>query len=154
MIAEVCAACHPLVVAPSAVVVWAVEPATWEGCHEPAEERLVTLVHSEGDLRLAPVPAEVAFADEQANEQAFVEFGRHCAFTPGLDELPRCFTVRLHVEHSWPQRPVPWAAPRAAPQTSTGCSTPASAEERARPRRLALFHRKVARGTPLRSRSV
>jgi len=36
----------------------------------------VTHVHTEGDLRLATIPAEVALADKDANEIAALEVGK------------------------------------------------------------------------------
>jgi hypothetical protein len=51
----------------------------------PAKERLVVGVHAQGDVRLASVPAEMTFPDQQADEKPNVEL-RHAA-------TPCCFTV-------------------------------------------------------------
>lgn len=61
---------HPLVVVAAAVVVGAVEAAAGDGIEEPVEEGFVAGVHSEDDVGLAAVAAEVAFADEEAEEKA------------------------------------------------------------------------------------
>lgn len=66
---------HPLVVAPSSVVVGAVELAAGEGLLQPEEEGFVVRVHAECDLGLSPVAAEVAFADEDSEEEAGLEVG-------------------------------------------------------------------------------
>ena len=55
-VAEVGTACHPLVVAAPTVVVRSIQPATRESPFQPVEQGLVPDVHSQGDLRLAPVP--------------------------------------------------------------------------------------------------
>ena len=55
------------------MVVGAIQPAVGKPGLEPAEDRLVADVHPQHHLRLAPVPAERALADEQADEEASVE---------------------------------------------------------------------------------
>src|ERR1019366_4885277 len=72
-LAKVVAAGHPLVVVAPAVVVGAVEPPAWEGSGQPSEQLLVADVHPQGDLRLAPVTAEVSLPDEQAEQIAHGE---------------------------------------------------------------------------------
>lgn len=67
---------HPLEVASAAVVVGTVELASGEGLLEPAEEGLVVGVHPQGDVRLAAVSSEVAFADEEPQEDAYLQNGR------------------------------------------------------------------------------
>lgn len=119
------AACHPLVVAPATVVVRTVEPAPRDPIDQPAEECRMVGVHPEGDLCLAAIPPEVAFADEDAHEEPRVEpgdgapvrgrarlvaacatrgvglvahwiaFGSSCEH--GVSLGSDCFTVRYHV---------------------------------------------------------
>lgn len=67
---------HPLEVAAAAVVVGTVELASGEGLLEPAEEGLVIGVHPQGDVRLAAVSSEVAFADQEPQEDAYFQNGR------------------------------------------------------------------------------
>ena len=67
-VAEEGAPCHPLVVVAAVVAVRTVELAPRKGPLEPEEEGLVADMHAERDLRLSPVAAEVALADEDADE--------------------------------------------------------------------------------------
>ncbi len=69
------------------MVVGPVELRRWEPRHDPGEQRLVPRVHPQRDLRLAAVAAEVALADEDADDQTDVE-----------ERQRRCFTVVFHVE--------------------------------------------------------
>ncbi len=64
---------HPLEVASAAVVVGTVELASGEGLLEPTEEGLMVGVHPQGYVRLAAVSSEVAFADEEPQEDAYVQ---------------------------------------------------------------------------------
>lgn len=111
VIAQERASGHPLVVVSAVVVVRPVEPATREGALEPIEHGLMAHVHSQRDLRLSSIPPEVAFSDEQSNQYAFFEFGRHVfpggwerrsvpsvwAETAGQPDV-WCFTVWYHVK--------------------------------------------------------
>ena len=67
---------HPLEVASAAVVIGTVELASGEGLFEPAEEGLVISVHPEGDVRLTAVSSEVAFANQEPQEDAYFQNGR------------------------------------------------------------------------------
>lgn len=98
--AEGCAAGHPLVVVAAAVVVGAVELAPGDRFKEPVEEPFVAGVHTDGDLGLAAIAAEVAFAGEDADEVARREVV-HAALQPFAVSVagPRgCFTVAFPVE--------------------------------------------------------
>jgi len=70
---------HPLEVAAAAVVVGTVELASGEGLLEPAEEGLVVGVHPQGDVGLPAISSEVAFADQESQEDADFENGRALA---------------------------------------------------------------------------
>jgi hypothetical protein len=107
--AEVVSPRHPLVVAATAMLVGSVEPTAGERALEPAEQRFVSLMHTQGYMRLAPVPAEMAFADEQSNQHSLFEVAWHPVRSLPLLALAAarrrtarvrvwlCFTVRLHV---------------------------------------------------------
>jgi hypothetical protein len=73
LLAENGTAGHPLVVAAPAVVIGAVEAAAGNVLSQPLEECRVVDVHSERDLRLPRVSAEVSLPHEHADEEAFVE---------------------------------------------------------------------------------
>jgi hypothetical protein len=62
-LSKVTTASHPLQVMPAVVMVGPVKLATRKGPLDPVEEGRVPYVHSQGDLRLATVSAEVAFSD-------------------------------------------------------------------------------------------
>lgn len=68
---------HPLEVVAPAVVVGTIEPAAREGLFEPPEHRLVTNMHAESYLGLTPVPSEVPFPYEEADQDSYLEFSRH-----------------------------------------------------------------------------
>jgi len=92
-ISQKLAAGHPLVVASAAVVVGAVEPAAGKGPIEPAEQLLVIGVHTQRDLRLPAVAAEVPTRDQQPEQETERE-------GVGLAVGAGCFTVMSHVEQS------------------------------------------------------
>lgn len=64
---------HPLVVAPTRMVVRPIQAAAGEVGHEPREDRLVIGMHPKRDLRLPPVATEVTLAHEQADKESGVE---------------------------------------------------------------------------------
>src|SRR5580693_9048053 len=70
LLAERSAPHHPLEIAPPAVLIGAIEPATGEGADQPPEEGLVIRVHAERHLRLLAVAAEMTLADQQPQEDA------------------------------------------------------------------------------------
>ncbi len=53
--------------------VWPVEFAVGKGACQPLERFLVADVHSKGDLSLLAIAPEVAFANQEANDVAFIE---------------------------------------------------------------------------------
>jgi hypothetical protein len=85
-------ASHPLVVAPPAVVVGPVESAPGDRSLDPAKQRGVTLVHAQGNVRLASVATKVPLTYENSDEHPFVEVVHHVmcvssvAFTPGAGQ--------------------------------------------------------------------
>lgn len=66
--------CHPLVVAPTVMVVRAVEASPRKCTFDPAEQRLVPDMHPERDLGLAAVSAKVAFTHEHSHEEPLRKF--------------------------------------------------------------------------------
>jgi hypothetical protein len=64
---------HPLVVIPPPVEVWAIQFSVREGALEPAKRLLMPNVHSQRDLWLETIAAEVSFADKKAEEVALVK---------------------------------------------------------------------------------
>jgi len=74
---------HPLVVAPSTMMVRAVESGAWNNSKQPMKELLMSYMHSQGHLRLTPVAAEMAFANQDANQESFFKVGH------GFPSLPR-----------------------------------------------------------------
>ena len=68
------AAGHPLVVIPASVEIRSIELRVRKSALKPTEGTLVTGVHSQGDLGLLTVPAEVPFANKKANDVAFIEW--------------------------------------------------------------------------------
>ena len=76
VLGERAAAGHPLEIVAVAVVIRPVELAAWKPRLEPAEQSLVAYVHAQGDLRLTPITAEVALADEDPEQQAALEVGK------------------------------------------------------------------------------
>jgi len=61
---------HPLIVASTAMVVRTIEFPAGKGAFDPAKKGLVVGVHTEGDLRLPTIPAEVSFADQDSDQEA------------------------------------------------------------------------------------
>jgi hypothetical protein len=59
------------------VVIGTVEPPTREDLFEPPEDRLVANMHAESYLGLTPVPSEVPFPYEEADQDSHLEFSRH-----------------------------------------------------------------------------
>jgi hypothetical protein len=76
------------------VRVGAIEASPRKGLLEPAEEALVADVHAECDVGLTSVAAEVAFADEQAEDEPLLERVEH-----GRMMATGCFTVKFPVKH-------------------------------------------------------
>jgi hypothetical protein len=58
---------HPLVVVPPSMMVRTVELGAWDRPNQPLKELLVSHMHSQGHLRLTPIAAEMAFANQDAN---------------------------------------------------------------------------------------
>ncbi len=75
---------HPLVVAPSSMMVGTVESGAWNYLKQPVKELFVSHMHSQGYLRLAPIAAEMAFANQDANQESFFEFGHSCQSLPPM----------------------------------------------------------------------
>lgn len=75
--AEVLAPDHPLVVPATTMLVGTVEATSGERSLEPTEQRLVSHVHSERDLRLPPVASEMPLPHQQTDEDADLVFVRH-----------------------------------------------------------------------------
>jgi hypothetical protein len=71
---------HPLVVAPTVVMIRPIEPSPRKGSLQPPEDRFMSDMHPQRHLRLATVSAEVPFADQQPGKKAEVEVVRHRAF--------------------------------------------------------------------------
>jgi hypothetical protein len=61
---------HPLHPVTAVAVVWPVEGTAWEEALHPAKQRVVPHMHSDDDLRAPSVESEVAFADQQADNDA------------------------------------------------------------------------------------
>ena len=84
---------HPLVVVAAPMTVWAIQTRTWEQALEPPEQGLVTDVHPQRDLGVAPVAAEVPLPDQHPHHQTALGVGElpllGSSVTPG-----NCFTVR------------------------------------------------------------
>jgi len=72
-IAQERAARHPLQIIPPAVVVRPVDTAARERPLQPVEDRLVPDMHAQGHVRLASVAAEMALADQEADQEPEVE---------------------------------------------------------------------------------
>src|SRR5271169_963779 len=66
---------HPLEIVPSPMMVRTVERRAGDHHKQPSKELLMSHVHSQGYLRLPPVAAEMAFANQNAEEEAFVVVG-------------------------------------------------------------------------------
>jgi hypothetical protein len=75
---------HPLEVAPTTVVVRPVEARARDPIFEPAQQRFVTDVHLQCDVRLSAVAAEVALTDQQTDHHPLVPLVEHCRIvSPG-----------------------------------------------------------------------
>jgi hypothetical protein len=66
---------HPLVIAPPSMMVRTIKLGTWDYPQQPLKKLLVSQVHSQSNLRLAPITAEMAFANQNANQETFFEVG-------------------------------------------------------------------------------
>ena len=64
---------EPLEVRSAGMMVWAVEPRSRDELTESTEERFVPGVHPDGYRRLAAVPTEASFADQDPDEQARIK---------------------------------------------------------------------------------
>ena len=85
---------HPLVVAPPPVMVRPIELGVWDDAEQPLEKLLVSHMHPQGHLSLASIAAEMALANQNANQKTFFEVGH------GLSSLQGgCFTVKFPVKH-------------------------------------------------------
>lgn len=88
-----------------------VEPSVRKAGLEPAEERLVPRVQPEHDVRLAPVTAEVPFADEHPEQQTGIERTKralrrfHVNPYGETEYASWCFTVMIPVERVRPRAP-------------------------------------------------
>src|SRR5262245_45363278 len=58
-----------------------VEPSPGKGSLQPPEDRFMSDVHPQRDLRLATISAEVSFADQQPGKEAEAEVVRHRSFS-------------------------------------------------------------------------
>jgi len=65
------------------MVVRAVDTTAGERPLDPPHEGFVTNVHPQGDLGLPAIPAEVTFADQQADHQTLLEISWHSGCPPG-----------------------------------------------------------------------
>ena len=74
---------HPLIVAPSSVMVGTVESGAWNYAKQPMKELLVPYMHSQSYLRLTAIAAEMAFANQDANQESLFEVGH------GYPSLPQ-----------------------------------------------------------------
>lgn len=89
------AADHPLVVAPSSMMIGTVEPGAWNQSKQPTKELFVSNVHPQSHLRLAAVAPKMAFANQDANQESFFELGH------GLGRvLPMLFHCQVSRETS------------------------------------------------------
>ncbi len=70
---QVGSTCHPLEVVPSTVQIRAIELAAGKVSLDPEERPFVAHVHSQRYVGLSAVAPEVAFADQQADEEALYE---------------------------------------------------------------------------------
>ena len=78
------------------MVVGAVEARAGKARLQPAEQRLVADVHAQRDLRLLPVAAEVALADQDAHDEAPLDVAQ---LRLRRVRSPRdCFTVMKNVK--------------------------------------------------------
>jgi hypothetical protein len=64
VLTEIATPGHPLVIVTATVAVRPIQLPARKGALEPPEQRRMTDVHAEGDLRLAAVAPEVPLADE------------------------------------------------------------------------------------------
>src|SRR5580700_3632967 len=69
MVAQVPPSCRPLEVRATAVVIGAVEGASRVVPPQPGKGLLMAGVHPERHLRLAAIPAEMAFPDQEADQE-------------------------------------------------------------------------------------
>lgn len=64
---------EPLEVGAIGVVIWTVQPRTWDDAEETMEEGLVTGMHTDRDRGLAPVAPEAPLAHEHAYKEPQIE---------------------------------------------------------------------------------
>ena len=86
---ECLAACHPLVVVAAGMGVRPIQTTSREPLHKPVKDALMTDVHPQHDLGLAPIASERSLTDEQTDEKPPVEFGK-------LDHEPMSTATVFH----------------------------------------------------------